>query len=142
MVATKELSAKTTKEIELKYNISRQTIHAWIKEGLLKSPKKGFRKGFLWEPEDECNLSKILDMKANNNQLTMFPEESLKITNRRYLGSKQKLLDFIEEVVRENTENVRTVADIFSGTGVVADLFCSQGKKVIVNDILKSNVIT
>ncbi|HFR3830372.1 TPA: DNA adenine methylase, partial [Streptococcus suis] len=61
--------------------------------------------------------------------------------NRRYLGSKQKMLDFINEVVTTNTSGINTVADIFGGTGVVSDLFRRQGKKVIVNDILHSNVV-
>ena len=64
------------------------------------------------------------------------------ISNRRYLGSKQKLLDFIDSVVREHTEGVETVADIFAGTGVVAHMFQEQGKNVIVNDILHSNLVT
>lgn len=69
-------------------------------------------------------------------------KQDLYISNRRYLGSKQKMLDFINEVVQNNTKNVKVVADIFGGTGVVADLFRSQGKKVIVNDILTSNFIS
>lgn len=142
MVVTSKKIVKTTKEIESEYNISRQTIHTWIKEGLLKSPKKGYRQAFVWEKEDEINLKELIRSKSINSQQSFFTEEKLKISNRRYLGSKQKLIDFIDEVVRENTENIRSVADIFAGTGVVADLFNSQGKKVIVNDILRSNVIT
>ena len=69
-------------------------------------------------------------------------DEILKISNRRYLGSKQKLLEFIEKIVEEHTEGIKTVADIFAGTGVVADLFQSKGKKVIVNDILHSNLVS
>ena len=69
-------------------------------------------------------------------------DDTLMISNRRYLGSKQKLLDFIDSVVREHTEGVETVADIFAGTGVVAHMFQEQGKNVIVNDILHSNLVT
>lgn len=68
-------------------------------------------------------------------------EEKLKINNRRYLGSKYKLLDFISNVVRENCPQVSSVADIFGGTGVVADRFNKEGKNVIVNDILYSNYL-
>lgn len=52
------------------------------------------------------------------------------------------MLEFIDEIVSEKTNDVHSVADIFAGTGVVADLFNKQGKKVIVNDILTSNYIS
>ncbi|CAK1241579.1 Adenine-specific DNA methylase [Fructobacillus cardui] len=61
------------------------------------------------------------------------------IWNRRYLGSKKRMLDFIGKVVTENTNNVNTVADIFGGTGSVANYFLGKGKNIIVNDILDSN---
>ena len=49
--------------------------------------------------------------------------ERFKIYNRRYLGSKYKLLEFIEKIVEENTENSKLFLDLFAGTGVVADYF-------------------
>lgn len=63
----------------------------------------------------------------------------LDINNRRYLGSKYKLLNFIDEVVKKNCKNVKSVIDVFGGTGVVAKYFYNQGKEIYVNDILKSN---
>ena len=42
------------------------------------------------------------------------------INNRRYLGNKYKLLPFITGVVERECRGIRTVADIFSGTGAVA----------------------
>lgn len=51
------------------------------------------------------------------------------------------MLNFISEVVENNVSEVTTVADIFGGTGVVSDLFRKQGKKIIINDILHSNVV-
>ena len=64
------------------------------------------------------------------------------INNRRYLGSKYKLLGFINEIVENECENVKSVADIFGGTGTVAKSFYDQGKSIIVNDILKSNYLS
>lgn len=84
-------------------------------------------------------------MNINNyQQLSLFDEtyETVNIQNRRYLGSKQKLLPFINSVVKDNTENINIVADIFGGTGVVSNLFRDQGKKIIINDILTSNYIS
>lgn len=63
------------------------------------------------------------------------------INNRRYLGNKYKLLDFINKVVEENCKGINSVADIFAGTGVVAKNFYSKEKNVIVNDILYSNYL-
>lgn len=62
------------------------------------------------------------------------------ISNRRYLGNKFKLLDFIKSVVDAHCPNVRVVADLFAGTGAVAYGF-SENKTVITNDILYSNFI-
>jgi len=51
------------------------------------------------------------------------------------------LLDFIKEVVTKHTDHVESIADIFAGTGVVANAFFQQGKKIIVNDLLDSNFV-
>ncbi|MGT2715876.1 Dam family site-specific DNA-(adenine-N6)-methyltransferase [Streptococcus respiraculi] len=132
----------TTKEIETKYNISRQTIQNWIKEGILPAPDKDFRNWYAWSQSDINNIEKIIKDKTKKNNLHHSDDTPLQISNRRYLGSKQKMLDFIGKVVRENTTGINTVADIFGGTGVVSDLFRKQGKKIIINDILHSNVIS
>ena len=55
------------------------------------------------------------------------------IQNRRYLGNKFRLLDFITKVVMENCFSIHTVADIFSGTGAV--------KIILINDLLYSNYL-
>jgi len=63
----------------------------------------------------------------------------MEIQNRRYLGNKFKLLDFIQRVVKENCIKIKTVADIFAGTGVVASAF--KNKIIITNDLLYSNYL-
>lgn len=132
-----------TKVVEESLGITRQTLHNWIKEGLLPAPKKDFRNWYVWSEEDLDNLYKIIEQKTQDNNRTRAVYDScLKIENRRYLGSKQKMLDFIEKVVTENTTEVKTVADIFGGTGVVSELFRRQGKKIIINDILHSNCVS
>jgi len=62
------------------------------------------------------------------------------INNRRYLGSKYRLLPFITKVVLDNCEGVHTFADIFAGTGAVASAFTD--KQIITNDNLYSNYIS
>lgn len=61
-----------------------------------------------------------------------------KINQRRYLGSKTKLLEFIEEILKKEKAQFEVFADIFAGTGVVADRFFDRSH-IIVNDILDSN---
>ena len=51
------------------------------------------------------------------------------IHNRRYLGNKQSLSEFITSTVNDNCTDIEVVVDIFSGTGVVANL--SQPSEVL-----------
>jgi len=62
------------------------------------------------------------------------------ISQRRYLGSKKKLLKFIEDILLKEKVKFDSFADIFSGTGVVASNFYKKSN-VILNDILGSNVV-
>ena len=67
----------------------------------------------------------------------------LYIENRRYLGSKSRMLDFIDETMRPYMGDIKSVADIFAGTGVVSDFFSRKYHvKLLVNDILYSNYIS
>lgn len=54
----------------------------------------------------------------------------------RYIGGKSLLLDFIDEVVAENTREVACVMDVFAGSGVVSHFFHNKGFKVKSNDML------
>lgn len=65
----------------------------------------------------------------------------INLNNRRYLGSKFKLLTEIEDIVKPYWNDIESVADIFAGTGVVGNLFLEKNKNVIFNDILLSNTI-
>lgn len=62
------------------------------------------------------------------------------ISNRRYLGSKLKLIGFIHEVVNENCKDVKSILDVFGGTGIVGYSFNKQCS-IMVNDILKTNLV-
>lgn len=128
-----------TKEITKKYGVTRQTINNWIKNGEIKRPYKDSKNNWIWTNENEGELSRVVLSKRGK---IAAPTNYLQIQNRRYLGSKQKMLNFIEEVITNNTTDIETVADIFGGTGVVANLFRKKGKTVIVNDILYSNYIS
>ena len=66
-------------------------------------------------------------------------EKTIKIANRRYLGSKTKLLSFIHETIEKEKIEFDSFLDLFAGTGLVADSFNNDEHKIIVNDILESN---
>lgn len=67
--------------------------------------------------------------------------KTINIHNRRFLGNKFKLLNFIKDVVRENCSDIHVFADLFAGTGSVASAFANDCK-LITNDILYSNYIS
>ena len=86
----------STAEIEKKYHITRQTLYNWMKKGLLSRPTTGKNNKFNWLPSDEKNILDILTAKQMHKRLIEKSDnEYLLISNRRYLGSKQKLLPFI-----------------------------------------------
>jgi adenine-specific DNA-methyltransferase len=64
---------------------------------------------------------------------------TFQLQNRRYLGNKHKLLGFIEDIVSEKCNGVKSFCDIFAGTGVVGERFNKPEINVISNDILFSN---
>lgn len=61
------------------------------------------------------------------------------IENRRYIGSKTKLIDRIEKEIKITKKEYTSFADIFAGTGVVAQKLSHLFDNIIVNDILYSN---
>ena len=64
------------------------------------------------------------------------------INNRRYIGSKARMIDFIDEVIKKEKIEYSSFLDLFGGTGIVGDHFNNQSTKVYVNDLLKSNYIS
>lgn len=51
-----------------------------------------------------------------------------------YIGSKKKLIPFIDYVVSLNTESKNTFGDLFAGTGIVGDFFFKKGFNIVSND--------
>ena len=65
--------------------------------------------------------------------------KTFSISNRRYLGNKFKLLQWIRRIVDENCIDVTSFFDVFSGTGSVSSAFLDQ--RLIVCDMMKSNYL-
>ncbi len=61
-------------------------------------------------------------------------EQASLYPSTRYMGSKEKLLPHIQNIA--NRFEFETVADLFSGSGVVSYMFKSMGKQVFANDYM------
>lgn len=86
--------------------------------------------------------NEIASLNISQSAFLEFVQQNMKTTkinNRRYLGNKYKLLDFIKSTIESECQGINTVADIFAGTGSVASAFTD--KKLITNDILYFNYI-
>lgn len=72
------------------------------------------------------------------------PEIRLKplwVQNRKFIGSKQNLLSFIAGVVAERAPEARSLADLFTGSAVVAHHFAARGFAVTASDHLYHNYL-
>ncbi|MBR5402422.1 MAG: DNA adenine methylase [Treponema sp.] len=91
----------------------------------------------------DCQVNDILEFRRYDQQKNESPLKNSSvradIQNRRYLGNKFKLLEFIKSIVQENCSEIETMADIFSGTGAVSTAFDTA--VVITNDLLYSNYL-
>ena len=106
---------------------------------LISLCKENKIKGYYGKKKLEILKLLLPDMKTE-----ILPE---KISRLNYIGSKYKLLEWITNNIKEKTgwdsfEN-KTIADIFSGTGIVSYHFRKNMSIVISNDVeLYSYIIT
>ncbi len=63
------------------------------------------------------------------------------ISQRRYLGNKNSILPFIENIIKNEIGHFNSLCDIFAGTGVVGSHFNKKNNKVIMNDLLYHNFV-
>ncbi len=68
--------------------------------------------------------------------------KTISINNRRYIGSKARMLNFINEVIQKEKIEFSSFFDLFAGTGIVGDFFNDSKTKIYVNDLLKSNYLS
>lgn len=101
---------------------------------------------FIWNKDAVEAVRNALNLqnsqKKEDHWQQLIQQKGLKqasINNRRYLGNKYKLSDFIRGIVDKHCSSINIVADIFSGTGAVANAFLD--KMLITNDLLYFNYI-
>ena len=75
-------------------------------------------------------------------EMEMCDMKTISINNRRYIGSKARMIDFIESTMKKEKIEFSSFLDLFGGTGIVGDFFNNQKTKVYVNDLLKSNYLS
>ena len=94
------------------------------------------------------NQEQILDvakqkLESKGNYLAVaadsIPGATIPLESRRYIGCKQKLVDWIFDIIQAETDDVHTATDIFAGTGVIAKRMLGMYDNVIINDFLFSN---
>ena len=82
-------------------------------------------------------------LESNGNYLSVAADSiqgaAIPLESRRYIGCKQKLVDWIFGIIQSETENVKTATDIFAGTGVITKKMLGLYENVIMNDTLFSN---
>lgn len=73
------------------------------------------------------------------------PEDNMPmfgIENRRYLGCKNSLVDFILPIINNEAPDAQTFLDLFAGTGIIGSKALNYYPEVIFNDFLYSNVVS
>ena len=65
-----------------------------------------------------------------------------KISQRRYLGNKNSILPFIDNIIKNEIGHFNSFCDIFTGTGVVGSYFNKKDNQVILNDLLYHNFVS
>lgn len=90
-----------------------------------------------------ASYSKSVEMLIHysNDELKTIPYDKFLISNRRYMGSKFKLLEFIKSTIIREIGEYSSFVDIFSGTGAVGSYLNNENTQVISNDLLYSNYI-
>src|SRR3989339_471011 len=87
------------------------------------------------KPVYEISVQKIQE---NYFYIPQVKENHLQLHNRRYIGNKHKLIEWIFSIINKECKG-NSFADIFAGTGVVSAVATKHFEKVILNDFLHSN---
>ena len=126
----------TSIEIAKKWELSPRRVSVLCAEGRITG---AIKKGKTWLIP--AFSERPIDLRRKEESPIVIEEKTLDIQNRRFLGNKYKLLDFIDEIITKYCPGTNSILDIFAGTGVVAKHF-SDKMDVITNDILYSNYIS
>ncbi|STY62657.1 Dam family site-specific DNA-(adenine-N6)-methyltransferase [Mannheimia haemolytica] len=135
----------TAKQVMRKLNISRSYLYKLKEEHNIDLVQEANGR-YQWTEKAVQQLQLALDISEQDESerkiasyLEKYQVKRAHINNRRYLGNKFTLSDFIRDVVDKNCVNVNIVADLFCGTGSVANAF--KDKMLVTNDLLFFNYL-
>jgi adenine-specific DNA-methyltransferase len=86
-------------------------------------------------PAYEITAEKIQE---NYFYIPQAKENHIQLHNRRYIGNKHKLIEWIFSIINKECSG-NSFVDIFAGTGAVSAVATKHFKKVSLNDFLHSN---
>ncbi|TAE75833.1 MAG: hypothetical protein EAZ85_01510 [Bacteroidetes bacterium] len=101
-----------------------------LEESQLQFEAKGFQS--IISDDGKQNFERL------NTKISNLP---IKLESRRYIGNKNKLLDWIKENIDSNTKNCTSFFDVFAGTASVTKVMAKKYEKIVLNDILFSNEV-
>lgn len=85
----------------------------------------------------------LLNTALQKNTFNLFPEyvqiKPIKLESRRYIGNKSKLINWIFDTIKSETNVNGTFFDVFAGTGTISKNALKYYDNLIINDILYSN---
>lgn len=87
-------------------------------------------------PTYEINAEKVQE---NYFYIPQVRKNHLQLQNRRYIGSKHKLIEWIFSILDKECDKGGSFVDIFAGTGVVAAVATRHFDEIVLNDFLHSN---
>ena len=91
----------------------------------------------------KTNSEIIAELEILSKQLNFLDIDKMgtyDLENRRYIGNKNKILNWIIKLINEHTDGT-SFFDVFAGTGVVSKGLIFKYDKLILNDFLYSNEI-
>ena len=139
------MSSVTVADVVRELEISRSYLYKLIDKKSILIPRSKTGRD-CWDEDTIATLKEFLNtdglkyMNENERFISQLGLNQAFINNRRYLGNKYSLSNFIRETVEANCKKINIVVDIFSGTGAVANIF--KDKMLITNDLLYSNYIS
>jgi len=89
-------------------------------------------------PTYEINAEKVQE---NYFYIPQVRKNHLQLQNRRYIGSKHKLIEWIFSILDKECDKGGSFVDIFAGTGVVAAVAARHFDEIVLNDFLHSNYV-
>jgi adenine-specific DNA-methyltransferase len=132
----------------LKISVPTKAKFIGTKDTWYKIQKESYFLTKLKEKEFELEhfLANIYKEYKDNNRQEVLKELSIygknyQIQNRRYIGSKQKLTNWIMETIQKETEDCNSFLDIFAGTASVSKVAMGRYNQVFINDFLFSNEV-